>query len=318
MRPSPLFSRSSPASLSSSVIPLLFLLLPGLAHGADECIITADGVEFDLSPLKGPSSVTVSKSTPPSTTNMTWFINPCGPLKWSKDDRPEESCPEGSHVCGIEWIHSSDPKKDTIHRIIPISGDFGDAGSVAPTYTRLKTSEAQADQNKEGVRVEMHGGTYPPGDDGQKQSAVVEYICAPNRTGMEGQKQVDSAETEEEKREVEKSLKFISYENNVLKLEWRTMQACEKVQGGNGDTSRASHWGFFTWFIIIFFMIIAAYLIFGSWLNYNRYGAKGWDLLPHADTLRDIPYLAKEYVRKVIQTLQGGGVGGRRAGYSAV
>ena len=63
------------------------------------------------------------------------------------------------------------------------------------------------------------------------------------------------------------------------------------------------------------FLGIAAYLIFGSWLNYNRYGARGWDLLPHGDTLRDIPYLLKDWTRRVLNTVQGAG---SRGGYSAV
>lgn len=67
--------------------------------------------------------------------------------------------------------------------------------------------------------------------------------------------------------------------------------------------------------VVSLFLCIAAYLIFGSWLNYNRYGARGWDLLPHGDTLRDIPYIFKDWVRSVINTLQGSG---SRGGYSAV
>ncbi len=63
------------------------------------------------------------------------------------------------------------------------------------------------------------------------------------------------------------------------------------------------------------FLGTAAYLIFGSWLNYNRYGARGWDLLPHGDTIRDIPYLLKDWVRRVLNTVQGAG---SRGGYSAV
>jgi autophagy-related protein 27 len=59
----------------------------------------------------------------------------------------------------------------------------------------------------------------------------------------------------------------------------------------------------------------AAYLIFGSWLNYNRYGARGWDLLPHGDTIRDIPYLVKDWGKKVVDTVSGPGT---RGGYSAV
>ena len=63
------------------------------------------------------------------------------------------------------------------------------------------------------------------------------------------------------------------------------------------------------------FLGTASYLIFGSWLNYNRYGARGWDLLPHGDTIRDVPYLLKDWGRRVVDTVQGGGA---RGGYSAV
>lgn len=63
------------------------------------------------------------------------------------------------------------------------------------------------------------------------------------------------------------------------------------------------------------FLSIAAYLVFGSWLNYNRYGARGWDLLPHGDAIRDVPYIAKDFGRKIFQTVQGSG---SRGGYAAV
>jgi len=63
------------------------------------------------------------------------------------------------------------------------------------------------------------------------------------------------------------------------------------------------------------FLGTAAYLIFGSWLNYNRYGARGWDLVPHGDAIRDVPYLMKDWTRKVVSSVQGGG---SRGGYAAV
>lgn len=43
---------------------------------------------------------------------------------------------------------------------------------------------------------------------------------------------------------------------------------------------------------------------------------RSWDLLPHSDTIRDIPYLLKDWARRVIGTLQGRSSG--RGGYSAV
>ena len=63
------------------------------------------------------------------------------------------------------------------------------------------------------------------------------------------------------------------------------------------------------------FMGVAAYLIFGSWLNYNRYSARGWDLVPHSETIRDVPYLLRDWIRRVVNTIQGGG---SRGGYSVL
>lgn len=122
---------------------------------------------------------------------------------------------------------------------------------------------------------------------------------------------------------------------DVLRLTWRTKFACEgAAEDGAGRSNE--HWGFFTWMVILWvslprprpwladsmltmvysvFLATASYLIFGSWLNYNRYGARGWDLLPHGDTIRDIPYLLKDWTRRVLNTVQGTG---SRGGYSAV
>ncbi|KAI0154417.1 autophagy-related protein 27 [Xylariaceae sp. FL1272] len=110
---------------------------------------------------------------------------------------------------------------------------------------------------------------------------------------------------------------------DVLKLTWSSKYVCKsKKDDGSKDEDdgedkrpSSSHWGFFTWLVVLIFLGTAAYLIFGSWLNYNRYGARGWDLLPHGDTIRDIPYLLKDWSRRVLNTVQGSG---SRGGYSAV
>ncbi|KAI1311726.1 autophagy-related protein 27 [Xylaria venustula] len=116
---------------------------------------------------------------------------------------------------------------------------------------------------------------------------------------------------------------------DVLHLTWSSKYVCESKaddgEGGGGDDDgdedgdvkkpSSSHWGAFTWIVILVFLGTAAYLIFGSWLNYTRYGARGWDLLPHGDTIRDVPYLLKDWARRVLNTVQGSG---SRGGYSAV
>jgi len=59
------------------------------------------------------------------------------------------------------------------------------------------------------------------------------------------------------------------------------------------------------------FLGLAAYIILGSWVNYSQYGARGIDLLPHSDTIRDIPYILKDMFRRMQS-------GGSRGGYTAV
>jgi len=100
----------------------------------------------------------------------------------------------------------------------------------------------------------------------------------------------------------------------VLRLNWETKYGCEKAAENVPEETKAG-WGFFSWSFLIIFLIFATYLIFGSWLNYNRYGARGWDLVPHGDTVRDMPYILRDWFRKVVDTVQGSG---SRGGYSAV
>jgi autophagy-related protein 27 len=59
------------------------------------------------------------------------------------------------------------------------------------------------------------------------------------------------------------------------------------------------------------FLGVAAYVILGSWVNHNRFGVTGFDAVPHSESLRDIPYLLKDIVRRFQN-------GGSRGGYSAV
>lgn len=129
----------------------------------------------------------------------------------------------------------------------------------------------------------------------------------------------------------------MSFNEGVLRLDWRTQYACPTSQGDTPPedttpTPQKRHWGFLTWLIIMYltfplncfsnelmesvFLIIAAYVIYSAFLNYSRYGAgSGWDLLPHSDTLRDLPYLVRDFTNHVISTLKGSS---SRGGYSAV
>ncbi|KFY70641.1 hypothetical protein V499_09024 [Pseudogymnoascus sp. VKM F-103] len=324
-----------PSITMPTLLSLLLVPLSAAALGTIDCSkMLADKHNFDLSVLDGPHSVMHGVEQPPSFLNTTYTINICRPLVPDSDVKKEERCPGPTRVCAIERLINPIEKSTTISRVIPIAGDlqnFPGGTLLDASYTRLRTAPSPADQAREGIRVELHGGSY----NGRKQRAVVEFLCDPEVEGTEEEEEsVLDVYRREEKGEKEeggkgnsttratKSLVFKKYgpegakgEVDVLTLEWRTKYACENVSGGGGGGKEKGNWGFFTWFIIIAFLSTAAYLIFGSWLNYNRYGARGWDLLPHGDTIRDIPYLAKDWSRRVFNTVQDSG---SRGGYSAV
>ncbi|KAK3344367.1 autophagy-related protein 27 [Lasiosphaeria hispida] len=219
---------------------------------------------------------------------------------------------------------------------------------------RLRTvgeGVGEGDSKYEGLRVTLKGGIY----EHREQKAVIEFRCDNKLEGTEGEWKEEGGkvkrEGEEKKEDGEKkddekkgdddknkdkegtpetqrkkegaALIWEGYkltqtpdgkEQNTLSLTWYTKHACEKAVVDE-PLEESGSWGFFTWIVILAFLAIASYLIFGSWLNYNRYGARGWDLLPHGDTLRDIPYLLKDWTRRVLNTVQSSG---SRGGYSAV
>ncbi|KAF2461970.1 autophagy-related protein 27 [Lineolata rhizophorae] len=343
--------RTNPLSVSA------FLALPSLISAVtiDCSNVVAGSRHFDLSPLKGPHSVEWITSTPPTVSNFTFTLDVCAPLGKISGVPDADQCPHGTRVCGVKTDYNEEDDIKIVDRVVPIAGDYPTSNGRAldPMWTRLRDSASNTDSNKEGLRLELHGGKYPEKRKGQKQKAVIEFLCDPDRTGLEGidgsslgpsEGEVESALAAAERRirreepegdgddsgddddaddpeDDHRSLKFISYkvegEDNimVLRLSWLTKHACERDTNDGNGSSGSGHWGFFTWFIIILFLAVAAYLIFGSWLNYNRYGARGWDLVPHGDTIRDFPYLFKDWARRVMSSFQGGG---SRGGYSAV
>ncbi|KAL8725183.1 MAG: hypothetical protein Q9166_007513 [cf. Caloplaca sp. 2 TL-2023] len=269
--------------------------------------IRDDKTSFDISPLGNPISVMTSEdhSPSPTMTNTTFTIDVCKPLKKAKGIPKEEDCPNGSRVCGIQRLINTFKNSTSFEAAIPIAGQYTLHGGTEldPEITRLKTSSSANDREKEGFRLELHGPKYPA-KDGKKQKAVIEFLCLDKAEEKAERDLVARKDQDDEDGEEDHSatgdiaddghggtLKYLDYsmvgESKVLSLEWRTN----------------------------IFLATAAYLIFGSWLNYNRYSARGWDLVPHSETIRDIPYIFKDWMRRVVNTLQGGG---SRGGYSAV
>lgn len=280
--------------------------------------------------------------------NYTFHLDLCNRLNSKRNGH----CHNGARVCAEREDIPVDGNS-TFHNI-DIAGTFTTIDSkqvIDAKFTLLSKSGSNADVDRQGVRAELHGGKYPFKKEGKDQMAVIEFVCDPERSGLEGDEKDEEGDSpgdddnkdgddqdkdgdkKEERRwdlgkkdqggkgkcsDSDASLRFCGYgpedddktKVDVLRLEWRTKYACK-----DAPSDSSGSWGFFTWFIIILFLAVASYLIFGSWLNYNRYGARGWDLLPHGDTLRDVPYIMKDWARALTNKFQGPG---SRGGYSAV
>ncbi|KAH8878996.1 autophagy-related protein 27 [Thozetella sp. PMI_491] len=333
---------SRPSAPEAAVLlALLTSATPAAAKLLDCENLLVDGHKFNFWELRGPHSVVTSGFQSPTYTNTTYTIDICRYLERSNDVPANEQCSNGAKVCGIRRLIDPEKKIDTVEAVIPIAGELANHGGSQFDWeaTRLKTSTANDDIGKEGVRVTLKGGKHG----GVAQQAVVEFRCA-NMTGTENEWEsedkyvqgpalrsirgvsgrddgADSPEStpEQQLKKPDAALIWNGRHNvkdvETLFLTWHTKFACESLSEGDGAPPPKKHWGFFTWLVILIFLGVAAYLIFGSWLNYNRYGARGWDLLPHGDTIRDVPYLLKDWTRRALNTVQGSG---SRGGYSAV
>ncbi|CZS95520.1 related to autophagy protein Atg27 [Rhynchosporium agropyri] len=322
-------SSAEAALLSAFLFPLLAAATGGITCGKT----IVDKKEFDFSKLGGPRSAIDPQDRGASYRNITYTIDICKPLK--RDSA--QTCPGGTRVCAIERDQNKETGDEIIGEIIPYAGELKEkgGGNMDAKWALLATDGSNTDSKKEGLRLTMNGGFKMVDKKKRPQKTIVEFICDKNLEGTENlpipedkyveklkRAEGDDKKEGEPEKDVSKepSLKFIRVDHgdsdDTLRMEWRTKHACEDaINNPDPPAEKKPGWGFFTWFIIIAFLSTATYLIFGSWLNYNRYGARGWDLLPHGDTIRDVPYLFKDWIRRVLSTVQGGG---SRGGYAAV
>jgi hypothetical protein len=160
-------------------------------------------------------------------------------------------------------VISKDDKSDHISNAFPIAGELkereGDYLDVQ--WTRLKTSTLGEYAGKEGVQLEMKGGFKKVDGAKRNQKAFVVFICDKDLKGDENlwnpeDEYVPGNTKREEKTGGESSLQFVSYDTtgkdeDVLNLLWKTTYACETTKKEQ-DEERKNHWGFFTWFIIMY------------------------------------------------------------------
>ena len=104
--------------------------------------------------------------------------------------------------------------------------------------------------------MELHGGRY----EGQKQKAIIDFLCMKDGEGETEKKEQDDDEEQKnpnEQMEIDDGkggrLKFVDWDPNregvaKYRLQWNTKHACEDAQS---EAGKRGGWGFFSWF---FFM----------------------------------------------------------------
>ena len=82
------------------------LLLPTLvAASAWDCLAVQDGLQFDFTSLAGKHELYDVLEHPPSVTNTTWQINPCGFVSKTKEEHPKDQCPNGTQGPSLSLAH---------------------------------------------------------------------------------------------------------------------------------------------------------------------------------------------------------------------
>ena len=159
-----------------------------------------------------------------------------------------------------------------VEQVYPIAGELRErvGADLDAKWSRLKASTGHEDSKKEGLSLELKGG-FKQTDAGKKQPqmAIIEFLCDKSNSGLENMPdEKGDYEKRMTKREDEKeppkddatapSLTFVSYGESeafkgtdLLRLTWKTKAACEDAKEKQ-DAEKSNHWGFFTWFILMY------------------------------------------------------------------
>ncbi|KWU42419.1 hypothetical protein RHOSPDRAFT_36028 [Rhodotorula sp. JG-1b] len=272
-----------------------------LVHAAWDCSpLTVGGHSFDLSSLKGVHTWDRESQTPPTVTKNRYALSLCSPLPDPSSDAPEDDCPSGTRLC-LRTFTSRPGLEDRVLSVVPIITNDADA---------VPSKKGDTDTAEEWI-FEMGGGNY----NGVDQRVKIDFKC--DKGAKETQPSVDDYDPKA----------------GILYLSWTTSAACptsndtpppNQDEGNNKDddppedddgesgrdpVGNSKGLGFFGWFITLLFLGFAGYLILGAYHNRTTYGATGWDMVPHRDVWRDLPYVVSDLFK---------GRGASRNGYSAL
>ncbi|KAG1195118.1 hypothetical protein G6F70_008473 [Rhizopus microsporus] len=152
---------------------------------------------LDLSKLNQEFTLYQNTSTPPSTRSVITQINICDALSISEESQFQ--CKKGTYICQ-KVVYNQD-NKDFVAEVHTIAGDF----EKSKLDAEFKPVKSEADSTKNGYQYSL---VLSGGDNGQ--SALITLEC-------------DTSQSREDK-PTEPTI--VSFHNNVLTLQWKTVFAC--------------------------------------------------------------------------------------------
>ncbi|KAK9361262.1 autophagy-related protein 27 [Lipomyces starkeyi] len=238
-----------------------------------DCNAGVDGTALNLTSLAGDHSVRVIRNTPPSTTTMMWNINLCAPLTINDQMAVSMQCPAGTQVCGIQTV-AIEGQEPVITQVIPVSGDLN--GSTA--QDEILSVYAQH------VHVRLTGGMW---GEVNEMETDIDFVCDTALTEVTHDADGNTI-----------GLQVVSWNEKSLHLQWSTSAVCDEQLLRVQQSTNSTAWNVVKYILIAVLLILVAYFGITAYVNYRK-GATGVDLLPSSQAIIDIPYVARDFAKKV-------------------
>ncbi|KAI8093531.1 autophagy-related protein 27 [Halteromyces radiatus] len=248
--------------------------------------------ELDLSPMDRDFMMEIATNTKPSQKITRTYVNICNPLKKPPMTYDEDFCDPNTYVC-LRLFHK---KGDTerLDEVEELAGDYKNS-KLQPEFKVV--SEGQ-DLSTDGTQfsLTLHGGNVL----GKAQTVEITLECGLPET-----------------RENPNGPNLISDDGYITKLHWKVPFACatkvgEKPPsngdggnngGNNGDQPQEGGKSAIGWFFTMLGIALGVYFIGGAIYNYKVFNARGLDLIPHRDFWLDLPYLIKDLISHLMESV---------------
>ncbi|CDS08563.1 hypothetical protein LRAMOSA09924 [Lichtheimia ramosa] len=249
---------------------------------------------LDLSKLNKPFTIVQNETHPPALTSKQVLLNICDAVERPEGTDEEDFCKKGAYVCYREFFVKHD--KQDVMTVKNVAGDFGGKDKLNPQFKATDTSQ---DLTQSGAQfsLTLNGGKYKGNDDEKEtaQSAQLTLEC----------------DTSQSRNDDPQPPTLVSYQNNVMSLNWKTVYACATKKGeepppsepNNPEQGGSEGMSGLGIFFTIVFVLLGVYFVGGAFYNYKVYNARGLDLIPHRDFWLDLPYLIKDLISHVIDTI---------------